>query len=283
MTVRELSLAIKKIYQTDEGERFFTEKALLSALFEKNGFGRNAPLLCPEKSLSDAETNQILEDAEALMKGLPIQYYLGTEYFCGEEFLVSPGVLIPRPETELLVEKAALLADKDGTVWDLCCGSGCIGIALLLKRRDLRCLSLDLSPDAVALTRKNRARFSLKDRLTVEKGDVFSSALEEHLKSGRPSLILSNPPYLTDEEMRKIPENVKREPKTALFGGEDGLLFYRRLVSFASKHGIPLLCEMGAGQKEGISRLLTENGLTGEFFRDFSGFWRLFYGEKKTG
>lgn len=280
MTVREASLAVKKIYKIQKGERFFTEKALLSALFEKCGLGKNAVLIKPEKALSDAEEKKILSDAEMLLSGYPIQYYLGTEYFCGEEFLVSEGVLIPRPETELLVEKAALAAEKNSLVWDLCCGSGCVGIALLLKRPDLSCVSFDLSPHAVMLTEKNRSRFGLDDRLSVVKEDVFSSALEERLFREKPSLILSNPPYLTAKEMTEIPENVSKEPQMALFGGEDGLLFYRRLLDLAEKGSVPLIAEMGSAQKEEISKLLSERNLKGDFYRDFSEFWRVFHGKK---
>ncbi|MBR4287901.1 MAG: peptide chain release factor N(5)-glutamine methyltransferase [Clostridia bacterium] len=280
MTVREASLAVKKIYKIQKGERFFTEKALLSALFEKRGLGKNAALNEPEKALSEAEEKKIFSDAEMLLSGYPIQYYLGTEYFCGEEFLVSEGVLIPRPETELLVEKAVLAAEKNSLVWDLCCGSGCVGIALLLKRPDLSCVSFDLSPDAVVLTKKNRSRFGLDDRLSVVKEDVFSSALEERLFLEKPSLILSNPPYLTAKEMNEIPENVAKEPQMALFGGEDGLLFYRRLLDLAEKGNVPLLAEMGAAQKEEISNLLSERNLRGDFYRDFSEFWRVFHGKK---
>lgn len=275
MTVREISLAIKHTYRNYEGERFFTEKALLSALFEKCGLGKNAPLCCPERELSEEICRRLSDDAAALLEGYPLQYYLGTEFFCGEEFLVCPNVLIPRPETELLVEKAVGLAEKGSTVWDLCCGSGCIGIALLKKRPDLKCVSVDLSPDAVALTERNRARFHLEDRLRVVRGDVFSPLLEEFYEKERPSLILSNPPYLTSEEMEKIPRNVRNEPSLALFGGEGGLRFYERLVAFAAAREIPLICEIGAEQKKGLEGVLSLNGVRGDFYRDFSGFWRV--------
>lgn len=280
MTVREASLVVKKIYKIKKGERFFTEKALLSALLEHYGLGKNASLECPEKDLTDAEEDGILSDAELLLGGYPIQYYLGTEYFCGKEFLVSEGVLIPRPETELLVEKAAETAEKNSLVWDLCCGSGCVGIALLLLRPDLSCVSFDLSENAVALTEKNTARFGVTDRLAVIKEDVFSPALEERLLREKPTLILSNPPYLTAKEMDEIPENVAREPQMALYGGDDGLLFYRRLLELSEKGNVPLIAEMGALQKDGISNLIRERRMKGIFYRDFSEFWRVFRAEK---
>ena len=215
-----------------------------------------------------------------LLSGYPIQYYLGTEYFCGEEYFVSEGVLIPRPETELLVEKAMQVAEKNSLVWDLCCGSGCVGIALLLKRPDLSCVSFDLSHDAVMLTKKNRSRFGLEDRLSVAEEDVLSPDLEERLFREKPSLLISNPPYLTAKEMNEIPENVAKEPKMALYGGEDGLNFYRRLLDLAKKGNVPLVAEVGAAQKEEVSRLLSERKMQGFFYRDFSGFWRVFHGKK---
>ena len=135
MNAREFSLLVKKEYRSGNGARFFTERALLSALLEKYGLDRNAPLSSPEIILEKEE--KMRADLEMLLGGYPLQYYVGTEWFCGEEFLVEPEVLIPRPETEDLVEKAAAFAKEGSVVFDFCCGSGCIGLSLLMKRKDL--------------------------------------------------------------------------------------------------------------------------------------------------
>ena len=110
---------------------------------------------------------------------------------------------------------------------------------------------------------------------------VFSLSLEARLLQEKPSFILSNPPYLTASEMKEIPKNVSQEPAMALFGGEDGLFFYRRLLDLCGKGNVPLLAEIGSSQKEGVEKLLAEREMNGLFFRDFSDFWRVFYAEKK--
>ncbi|MBR2634226.1 MAG: peptide chain release factor N(5)-glutamine methyltransferase [Clostridia bacterium] len=275
MTVRALSRRIRELFR-EKGERHVTERALLSALFTENGLDRNANLLSPDLSLEEEKCRKILADAERILEGYPIQYYLGTEFFCGEEFLVAEEVLIPRPETELLVELGERLAPPNSTVMDFCCGSGCVGIALLLRRKDLFCRSFDLSEAAVRLTEKNRSRFFLEDRMEIIRADLLSEA-ETYIERVRPSLILSNPPYLSAEEMLSLPSNVAREPAMALRGGEDGLLFYRSFLFLAKKHGIPLLCEAGAGQKDELCDLVEKEGLRGEYFTDAEGRFRAFY------
>ncbi|MBQ3075240.1 MAG: peptide chain release factor N(5)-glutamine methyltransferase, partial [Clostridia bacterium] len=237
-------------------------------------------LLTPDLVPEGAVEERIKQDLERLLSGYPLQYYVGTEWFCGNEFLVEPEVLIPRPETEELVERAnALLRDGD-LVFDFCCGSGCIGLSLLLKREDLRCRMYDLSDSALALSLKNRDRFSLRDRCDVVKTDVLSDEALREVKRFRPSLIVSNPPYLTEAEMEEIAENVQNEPKMALFGGGDGLLFYRALISLCAETAVPLLCEMGWRQREGIESILKQGGFEYEFYQDSAGLDRIFYARK---
>lgn len=280
MNVREFSLLVKKEYRNQNGARFFDERALLSALLEKNGFHRNALLLMPQLDLPPEREAQMKGELSRLLEGYPLQYYLGTEWFCGNEFLTAEEVLIPRPETEGLVEKAARIAKKNSTVFDFCCGSGCIGLSLLLKREDLQCRMYDLSDAALKLSEKNRQRFSLSSRCAIEKLDVLSEKALSEIAEHRPSLIVSNPPYLTKEEMGEIPENVKREPAMALLGGEDGLSFYRALILLCAKTGTELLCEIGCSQKEEITRLLEKEELAFEFYQDFAGLDRIFYAYK---
>lgn len=278
MNAREFSLLVKKEYRSGNGARFFTERALLSALLEKYGLDRNAPLSSPEIILEKEE--EMRSDLEMLLGGYPLQYYVGTEWFCGEEFLVEPEVLIPRPETEDLVEKAASFAKEGSVVFDFCCGSGCIGLSLLMKRKDLFCRMYDLSDAALSLCEKNRRRFSLEERCKIEKLDVLSSAALEEIKKHQPSLIVSNPPYLTLEEMGRIEKNVENEPAMALYGGEDGLTFYRALIALSDQSGVDLLCEIGCDQREGIRSLLTERGFSFEFYQDFAGLDRIFHARK---
>lgn len=277
MNVRDFSLLIKNEYIQRNGARFFTERALRSALLEQNGFHRDAPLLTPNMDVDPVTEKKLRSDLARLLNGYPIQYYLGSEWFCGLEFLTAPNVLIPRPETEGLVEKAACLAEQGSVVFDFCCGSGCIGLSLLQKRNDLRCRMYDLSESALELSRKNRDRFGLAERCCVERLDVLSHQALSEVEKHRPALILSNPPYLTAEEMGSIAENVQNEPSMALFGGEDGLDFYRALVALAAQTGVALLCEIGCNQKKVIESLLNLHHFEYEFYQDFAGLDRVFY------
>ena len=276
MTVREWRQIVKKEYKEQLGERFFSEKALLSALLKKNDLPQDILISKPNEVLSDAILEKLLKDKDLLLSGYPIQYYLGSEWFCGLEFLVAENVLIPRPETELLVELGVRYAPENATVFDFCCGSGCVGIALLKKREDLRCISFDLSDSALDLTEKNRVRFGLEDRLQIEKLDVLSSEAKIRIDCEKPSLVLSNPPYLTKEEMELIEENVKKEPSLALYGGEDGLLFYRRFAELAEKTKVPFLCEIGWQQKKELEEIFFQRAFRSSFFKDENDLWRTF-------
>ncbi len=280
MNVREFSLLVKTEHKNQNGARFFTQRALLSAILEKNGLDRNAPMVTPELVLHQEREQVMVRDLERLLNGYPLQYYVGTEWFCGYEFAVAPKVLIPRPETELLVEKAALLAEKGSIVFDFCCGSGCIGLSLLLRREDLRCRMYDLSDAALCLSRINCEGFRLSSRCEIEKMDVFSSRALEEIRKYSPALMVSNPPYLTESEMKEIPENVQKEPAMALFGGKDGLDFYRALILLCAQTGVDLLCEIGCNQRKEIVNLLNEYGLAYDFYQDFAGYDRVFYARK---
>jgi len=273
--VLDLVRVLRTAYQK-QTERFFSEKALLSAVFEKNGLPRTLRLTDPERELPKELCDRICLEAESLLRGEPIQYYLGTEYFYGHSFLVRPEVLIPRPETELLVSLAKETAPRGGLVFDLCCGSGCVGIALMKEREDLCCRAFDLSPHAVALSRENAHRLQVAERYEAELADVLSHEFAFLLKEASPQLVLANPPYLTAEEMREIPANVEKEPFMALFGGEDGLDFYRIFLRLSQESGIPFLCEIGAFQEEKIADLAKEKGISCEFFQDFSHLPRVF-------
>lgn len=277
MNVREFSLLVKTEYKAKEGARFFSQRALLSALLEKAGLDAHAPLTAPFATVGD----QALRDLQRLLEGYPLQYYLGTEFFCGNEFFVSEGVLIPRPETELLVALAAERAPQDGVVFDFCCGSGCVGLSLLKKREDLSCRMFDLSPEALALSEKNRDKLGLSDRASVRRLDVLSEEAAALLASCRPCLVVANPPYLTCEEMENLEQNVAFEPSMALFGGPDGLLFYKAFLRQAEISGVPLLCEIGWQQKKALIPLLDKGGFVYEFFSDSEGRDRAFYAKKK--
>ncbi len=194
----------------------------------------------------------------------PIQYILGTQEFRGLDITVTPDVLIPRPETELLVEEAlrAVLGVNEPAIADVGTGSGCIAVALAQARRDATMYALDISAAALAVARSNAIRHGMHDRIRFIRADLleaFGGAV-----AGAFDVIVSNPPYIPALELDGLqPEVARYEPRVALAAGQDGLAFYRRLLREAPpllKPGGRLIVELGCGQAEAVKRLARECG-----------------------
>ncbi len=190
----------------------------------------------------------------------PLQYILGGQPFLGRMFQVDARVLIPRPETELLAEKAITALRETpapATVLDLCCGSGCLGISLALEVPGSRVHAADLSPDALAVTQQNAD--NLQAALTLHQGDLWQAV--EGLTF---DVIVSNPPYIPSLDCRELQPEVLQEPLMALDGGQDGLNFYRRIahrtLDFLRPGGM-LLLEVGMGEAQAVAQLLQQAGL----------------------
>ena len=195
----------------------------------------------------------------------PLQYLLGTQEFCGLEFEVGPEALIPRPETELLVEEMSRLNPGHGSplIADIGTGSGCIAIALSKALLTAKVYAVDLSEDALSLARQNAVRHGVDDRVILLQGNLFGP-LERLELAGKLTAVVSNPPYIADEDFAGLPQEVGRyEPRLALAGGPDGLAIHRRIIhdalSYLSSGGI-LAVETGQGQAERVSRLARRQG-----------------------
>ncbi len=194
--------------------------------------------------------------------GEPFQYIAGRQEFYGLEFEVSRDVLIPRPETELLVEKALeLLKGVTGPlVCDVGTGSGCIAVALLHERADARGFALDISPAALAVAARNAKRHGVDERLRLLASDCFDALRSEEHGRLRFDLVASNPPYVAEADVEGLQREVREhEPRVALTPGGDGLSVVRRLVGEAPLHLKPgghLLVEIGFGQHEQVAALV---------------------------
>ena len=200
-----------------------------------------------------------LAEAVARREGRePLQYILGEWSFMGLSFLVNPHCLIPRPDTETLVEYAIRHLPKNARVADLCTGSGCIGIALAHYRPDITVTAVDLFPETVKVAEENARRLGVNDRFAVQVGDVT----EEIFSAGeRFTAIVSNPPYITLSEMAELAPELSYEPRAALTDEGDGLSVIRGVLATASaslEEGGLLLMEFGAEQGEAVSRLAQE-------------------------
>ena len=207
----------------------------------------------PEQSLVEQEKNQFLEMTARRAAGEPIAYILGHKEFYGLELTVNSAVLIPRPETELLVDLA--LDRNPGSVLDVGTGSGAIALAIKRHRPDARVVATDASAAALEVARRNAARFNLE--VELRHGRWFEPVAGERFEA-----IISNPPYVVigDPHLAALPY----EPRLALLGGADGLDGFRVLAREAPAHLLPggwLLVEHGEGQHEAVRGLLEAAGL----------------------
>ena len=208
-------------------------------------------------SLADEEQLRAL--CEKRKTRTPLQYLTGLQSFLGRDFYVDERVLIPRPETELLAERAiaSLRMRPSPAALDMCCGSGCLAVSMALGAPTADVHAADLSEGALAVTKLNAERLHAK--VTLHQGDLFGSIPE----GMRFDVIVSNPPYIPAADCLELQEEVRREPLMALDGGADGYDFYRRIAAEAPrflKDGGVLLLEVGSDQAQGVMALCREAG-----------------------
>ncbi len=231
---------------------------LLAAALEKD---RSHLLAHSDDELDPASQRHAREWAQRRAAHEPMAYLRGEREFMGLPFKVTPAVLIPRPETELLVEAAArfLAAHPEPEFLEIGTGSGCIAISLLKACPDARGIATEISPEAAAIAEENRDRHGLQDRLRIELIDFWPAA------PGPWPLIITNPPYISTGELGELPPDVRdHEPLTALAGGPDGLDCYCRLLAGAKRHLAPggrIYVEHGSTQREALSSLATDAGM----------------------
>lgn len=206
----------------------------------------------------------------------PLAYILGEAWFFGERYTVTPDCLCPRPDTERLVEEAIARLPKGGVFADFCTGSGCIAISLALSRPDLSGDAFDLSRGALAVAEANAATHGVADRVTFYARDLLDDALP--FPRARYDAIISNPPYLSADDMKNAQAELAHEPRMALFGGEDGMDFYRFFLShyrdLLTEGGLFLL-EIGAAEGEAMRRLAAEFAYTCKILSDYAGLDRV--------
>ena len=218
-------------------------------------------LYASDKIVTDVESG-----LQRLMEGEPMPYILGQWEFFGLPLHVNKNVLIPRDDTVAVADlaiKRALFLEKDPRVLDLCCGSGCIGLAIASRVKDAKVTLADISHEALAVAKENVALNKLSGRVRCVRADALAPAFPF---LGKYDMIVSNPPYITGADMKTLEKSVKDfEPHLALYGGEDGLDFYRSIVKNyapALKSGGYLAFEFGDGQGDDVCRILEKNGYT---------------------
>ena len=216
------------------------------------------------------------------LEGVPVAYLIGSKEFMGLKFSVNENVLIPRPETEILTELVGEYLrglNKEVIFADLGTGSGAIAVSILKFVKNARAVAVDISESALEIAKFNAQRFNVDDRIKFYRGDLFAP-LEGKIFNA----IVSNPPYIPTNELETLQKEVKLEPRLALDGGEDGLNFYRRIISesprFLAESGI-LAVEIGINQASAVKNLFeAANFFDVEIFKDLAGLERIVAGKK---
>ena len=228
----------------------------------------------PERLLSEDEEKKYFSLIERRNEKEPVQYITGKTYFYGLEFFCDKFVLIPRFDTEVLVEEVIKRAPKNCELLDLCTGSGCIAICVKHERDDIAVSASDISKEALLVAEKNKDRYNLDIKLI--QSDLFENIDKKF------DIIVSNPPYIPTKVISGLEDKVKDfEPKGALDGGEDGLDFYKEIakeaVNYLKDESI-LIMEIGFDQGEDVSDILHDNGYKNiEVIKDLNGLDRVVY------
>lgn len=248
MVISEL---VKKVSQKLSDNALFEAESIVMSVL---GINRTELVLKGREETDTEAENKIFEMLKRRLSGEPLQYILGECGFMSLDFYVGEGVLIPRSDTETLAE-AVINSGMSGGVLDICSGSGCIGISLAYYIKDANVTLLDISGDAVELSKKNIARHGLEDRVKTVKMDILAQYPEYKY-----DIVVSNPPYIERDEIPYLMREVRDyEPHLALDGGKDGLDFYRRIAQISPdilKAGGLMALEIGYNQGESVKKLL---------------------------
>ena len=265
-------MGMQKLKEAQIGEAQLDARLLLE---EVCGTDHNTLLCHGDREVSEAEEEQYRRALEQRAVHVPLQHLLGYQDFMGLRFQVNEHVLIPRQDTEILVEEAMRYLHDGMRILDLCTGSGCILLSLLHYSNDCEGVGVDISQEALQVAAQNAELLGIR-------ADFLKSDLYEKV-TGKFDLLVSNPPYIERKVIPTLMEEVREyDPYIALDGGEDGLDFYRRIIGGAQdylKRGGQILMEIGSGQAKAVSELLREAGFKEiDVCRDFAGLDRVVSG-----
>ena len=274
--------AMETLRDSGNPDAAFDARCLMEKAF---GFDRTALSLhrdcVPDENKEHYFRRLLCQRAE----GEPLQYLIGLWSFLDESFQIGPGVLIPRPETELLALTALQRMEslEHPVVFDLCAGSGCLGLSIAKRRPDAEVFLLEKSEAAFAYLQRNADHIAPANT-HLQLGDLMGGF--QSFDFPTPQVIVSNPPYIRSAEISGLQQEVQREPRMALDGGEDGLLFYRMLterrIPFLSMDGL-IAVECGEGQADEIQAIFQKEGLHTCSYLDYGEIDRIVTGGRPTG
>lgn len=280
ITIRELiQLGINELKQVDIETYNLDTYLLLGKVLNKD---RVYLIINGDKEVEEQEKKEYIKLLHMRKDRMPMQYILGNVEFMGLDFLVKEGVLIPRGDTEVLVEEVLSEIDEedDINVLDMCSGSGAIGLSIAYYRKSIAVDLVDLYPIPQEVTIENIKRLNLEKRARFIKSDLLSEIKKQQLKY---DIIVSNPPYIKEEVIDSLMDDVKNyEPHTALSGGEDGLIFYKRIIEECKEVLIGkriLAFEIGYDQGKDVEQLMYEQGFRNiKVIKDLAGLERTVIG-----
>lgn len=219
---------------------------------------RNKLIINKNDNVDINKENEYKEYIEEIIKGKPVQYITNNQEFMRLNFYVDENVLIPQPDTEILVEEVIKSIDikENIEILDMCTGSGCIGISLAKNIENTKVTLVDISKEAIEIAKKNAIQNGVENKVTFIQSDMF-----ENVK-GKFDIIVSNPPYIKTDIIQALDKQVQNEPHIALDGGEDGLDFYKILINEAHKYlkkDGKIFLEIGYDQKQEIESLAKQS------------------------
>lgn len=245
----------RKLIENNIEDATLIAKRLLAFILK---IDRNELIFHLEKEMEQEKQIQYEKVVEKIIQGVPLQYITNTQEFMKYSFYVNENVLIPQPDTEILVEEVLKIAKNENKekILDICTGSGCIGISLAGNLFNSKVTMSDISKEALEIAKKNIEKNQVKQKVTLLQSNLF-----ENIK-GKFDIIVSNPPYIETKEISTLSKQVQAEPIMALDGGKDGLYFYRKLIqqapSYLEKEGY-LCMEIGYNQRKTVTKLLEES------------------------
>lgn len=233
---------------------------------------KNLLFLNKEEALDEKIENELKIINDKINEGYPLQYAIGKWNFYGLDLLVDKRALIPRYETEILVDLIINDNSNNKKILDIGTGSGAISLALSKNLKDSKIIGVDISKNAIDLANENKIKLNINN-VEFKESDIFSNIDDKF------DIIVSNPPYINKEDFEKLDKKLYHEPQNALYGGEDGLYFYKKIIknarNFLNKNG-KIYLEIGYDQKDSISNLLEEYGYKQiKSYKDFNDFDRI--------
>ena len=245
---------------------------LIIALTYLLNTNKNLLFLNKEEALDEKIENELKIINDKINEGYPLQYAIGKWNFYGLDLLVDKRALIPRYETEILVDLIINDNSNNKKILDIGTGSGAISLALSKNLKDSKIIGVDISKNAIDLANENKIKLNINN-VEFKESDIFSNIDDKF------DIIVSNPPYINKEDFEKLDNKLYYEPQNALYGGEDGLYFYKKIIknakNFLNKNG-KIYLEIGYDQKDSISNLLEEYGYKQiKSYKDFNDFDRI--------